>query len=90
MKLKIDQELLSLIAKIQQANLNEDQWAEIESSDMFQSENYSGGYDADDNEFCFSHFSLNRNEYWFSFTIEDVEAIINNEKKFVEARIPDA
>lgn len=89
MRLEIDEELLHLVKKIQETNLSEDQWAEIESSDMFQSKHYCGGFDADENEFCFSFFTEERGEYWFGITLEDVEKIVDAEKLYVDARVAD-
>lgn len=44
-------------------NLDLEQWSLIDSSDQFQTENYSGGFDSTENEFTFSYFDENRNEY---------------------------
>jgi hypothetical protein len=51
---------------------SEEQWAEIESSDMFQSEHFCGGYDADEKCFYFSYYCALNKEYWFSFDLLDV------------------
>ena len=38
-------------------------WAKKESSDEFQTKNYCGGFDATENEFCFSYYNENKIEY---------------------------
>ena len=78
MKLKITDELREILSKIKGKQLDEAQWAEIESSDMFQSEHYCGGFDADENEFCFSFWDESRVEYWFQFSLEDVNKALSD------------
>lgn len=36
----------------------------IESDDMFQTQNYVGGFDATEMSFCFSYFDANRDEFY--------------------------
>ncbi len=64
------------------------EWAAIESSDMFQSPKYTGGFDADEGEFCFSVY-LPSGEYWFQLPIEDVYRVANGERLSVEIRPAD-
>ena len=47
-------------------------WAERESSDMFQSPHFSGGFDATEGEFLFSYFPDEGGEFWFGVTLDDV------------------
>ena len=54
------------------------QWAEIESCDMFQTSNYCGGFDADEQAFCFSYFDPNNQEFWFQIDLQQVKSIANN------------
>lgn len=74
-KLIIDQELRHILFQIKNENKTLEEWAEIESSDMFQSENYCGGFDATENAFTFSYFAKDSVEYWFQFSLDELEAI---------------
>jgi hypothetical protein len=53
---KINIHFLSICREILREDKAEKEWAEIESDDMFQEENYEGGFDATEMEFCFSVF----------------------------------
>ena len=72
----IDKELLEICKKISNKNKSDDEWALIESDDMFQSKYYEGGYDATEEAFCFSYYSHDGKEYWFQLTLEEVYEII--------------
>jgi hypothetical protein len=69
MNIPITDELIGICTEIKDRNLLPSQWAEIESSDMFQSEKFAGGYDADEQEFCFSYYLTKDTEYWFQFNL---------------------
>ncbi len=73
--ISIEEELTGICKDILAENNSEQQWAEIESGDMFQTTMFCGGYDADENEFCFSYFSSDGNEYWFQISLSDVSDI---------------
>ena len=77
MKLKVDEELLGICKKIITRKLTITQWSEIESDDEFQTKNYCGGFDATENEFCFSYFDKNRIEYWFQISLNEVDDMLN-------------
>lgn len=74
MKIKVNDELMTIFKDIANENNSLAEWFLIESSDMFQSEHFCGGFDADEEVFCFSYYN---NEYWFSFTLEDVYKMSN-------------
>lgn len=80
MKIPINTELESICVEIKEKELTEDQWAEVESDDMFQSEKFCGGFDADEKEFCFSYFPNDGKEYWFQFTLLEAKHIALGEK----------
>ena len=65
------------------------QWSEIESDDMFQQGNFIGGFDADEQEFCFSYFAPNQNEYWFQFSLETAKEISQGIKPVLVGRPAD-
>lgn len=53
MKIKhlIGNELISIFKEIINQKLNIEEWSLIESSEQFQTPNYSGGFEATENEF---------------------------------------
>ena len=78
MKIKhlIGNELISIFKEIINQKLNIEEWSLIESSEQFQTPNYSGGFEATENEFTFSYFDNNRNEFWFQLPLNDIYRII--------------
>ncbi|TQF68052.1 hypothetical protein [Pseudoalteromonas luteoviolacea] len=79
MDIPIEEELKSICIEIVDQNYSTHQWSETESSDMFQSPSFVGGFDADELEFCFSYFDENRIEFWFQFTLEQAKSISKGE-----------
>jgi hypothetical protein len=77
MRIPITKELISICNQINDKGYSIEQWKDIESSDMFQTEQFCGGFDADESEFCFSYFAEDRNEYWFQFTLLTAKEITN-------------
>lgn len=88
MKHKIDQDLKSVCQQILQENKSIEQWSEIESDDMFQKGNYVGGFDATEEEFCFSVF-IDCKEYWFQCSLEDAKGISEGLINEIDADIDD-
>jgi len=64
------------------------QWAEIESDDMFQKGNYEGGFDATEMEFCFRVF-IDDIEYWFQLPLESIEKVYSRQLDEVDIRLAD-
>lgn len=87
MNIPIEIELRNICKEIESKNLQASQWAEIESDDMFKSGKYIGGFDADENEFCFSYFAPNEIEYWFQFSIERAKEISKGNKPVLTGRV---
>jgi hypothetical protein len=83
MKHIVDEILISILRLILEEGKSDDEWAEIESDDMFQKEPYVGGYDADEEAFCFSYFS-EKSEYWFQVTLAEISEMVNGNIKEVE------
>lgn len=77
MKLIVDKELLGIFEEILNRNLTLTEWSEIENCDEFQTDNYCGGFDATENEFCFSYYDKNKAEYWFQSSLMDIKDIVN-------------
>jgi hypothetical protein len=79
----IDNELKRICTEVIDLNYPLEKWMLIESCDMFQTENYCGGFDADDKKFCFSHFAQLDKEYWFYLTLDDIQNIVFGVKKTI-------
>jgi hypothetical protein len=80
---KINNHFLSICREILREDKSEKEWAEIESDDMFQEENYEGGFDATEMEFCFSVFE-NGEEFWFQFPLNKVQSFLENGETEIE------
>jgi predicted PP-loop superfamily ATPase len=80
-EIHIDEQLLSICSDILKENLSVEEWAEIESDDMFQTENYEGGFDGTEKEFVFSFYD--DNEYWFQMTLQQVKEVSSGQLKSV-------
>lgn len=85
-RLKINTEFLSICKQIQKENLDIENWCLVESSDQFQTNDFCGGFDATEEEFCFSYYDENRIEYWFQFPLTDVDKFVNGEIEEIEIR----
>jgi hypothetical protein len=79
MKIKIDGDLMTICKQIVNYKHTEDEWAGMESGDMFQIGRYNGGFDADDMFFAFS-FEEKGEEWCFSLNLEEVQDIAEQTK----------
>lgn len=77
MFIPINEELKSICRQILEQNYSLEEWAGIESDDMFQTDSFEGGFDATENEFVFSYFG--DKEYWFQLSMSEVTRIINGD-----------
>ena len=75
MEIVVDDQLKEICASIESQALNENEWAEKESDDEFQTKNYCGGFDADENAFCFSYHAPSGSELWFQFSLKEASLI---------------
>lgn len=82
-EIQVDEQLLSICRGILKENLSVGEWTEIESDDMFQTENYEGGFDGTEKEFVFSFYD--DKEYWFQMTLEQVYEVSSGELKSVSS-----
>ena len=85
MIVKVNNEFIKICEEILAYNRNESEWAEYDISDMFQTENYCGGFETIENEFTFSYYE-DQNEYWFQLTLDDIKNIANGKITEIEAR----
>ena len=84
--LPIDSELLKLLIAIADEQKTEDEWKELESSDMFQSIHYVGGYDSIESAFTFSYFTPDKKEYWFQLNLAEIHEVITKKITGIEIR----
>ena len=89
MQLTVDEEFRKLAEEIAAWMDTEPDWRECESDDMFQSEQYCGGYDADEEAFTFSHYDGGGEEWWFQLTPSQVIDAARGRLSTVDARQPD-
>ncbi len=61
------------------------EWAEVESDDMFEEGEYVGGFDATEMEFCFSVY-IDKKEYWFQLPLEEIKDALTGKIKQVDCR----
>lgn len=85
---EIDDELKSLLRQMQLERKSAIEWAEIESDDLLQSEHYRGGFDTTEMAFCFSLFR-NQKEYWFQFSLSDIDTLLRGSHAKIEVRPAD-
>lgn len=85
-KHKIDSEFIGICKQITEENLDLSEWELIESSDQFQTEKYCGGFDGTENEFTFSYFDKNGNEFWFQLALSDIKKVEKGIIKEIEIR----
>lgn len=86
MKLEINDDLIQIVRTIDMKEFSLEEWSTIESDDMFQAANISGGFDADEAKFCFSYYCRDGNEYWFDFSLDDIPKILSGNIKILDLR----
>jgi hypothetical protein len=86
MNIDIGPVLKDICSRIVAAQKSESEWAAIESDDMFQTENYAGGFDATENAFTFSYYNDQGREFWFRLSLSEVAAVASGMRSSVEAR----
>ena len=88
MKIKVDTEFKELCKEILTYNRSLEEWADYESCDMFQSENYCGGFERIEEEFTFSYY-VDDQEYWFQASLDEIKLIYSGTITEIEARVSD-
>ena len=86
MQIPVNSELRSIAESIEKETLSAEEWAAIESGDMFQTQSFCGGYDADDNEFLFSWYAADGTEYYFGLSIAQVMEIASGSRPEILGR----
>jgi hypothetical protein len=75
MLIPLNEELKNICKEIIEEDKSVEEWAEIESDDLFQTKLFEGGYDATAKEFVFSYYA--DTEYWFQLSLDQVRNIHN-------------
>lgn len=86
MKHRIADSFVELCKQIVSESKSLDEWYEMRSDDMFQSEKYCGGFESMEDEFTFSLFKDNGCEYWFQLSLEQVEEIAQGKLTTVDIK----
>lgn len=63
---------------------NDDEWALVQSDDMFQLEEFEGGYEALERAFCFSYYAADSKEYWFQLTLPEIKEVADGKRSILE------
>jgi hypothetical protein len=89
MNIQVTDEFRSICSEIVSQGKSDAEWAAIESDDMFQSQNFTGGFDATEMAFCFSYVDPSGVEYWFQLTHSELLEVAAGRKSSIEARLAD-
>lgn len=87
MKHQFEIDFYAICNLILEENKTIEEWAEIESSNMFQEGIYVGGFDGTEMEFTFS-VKISGKEYWFQLPLTDISKILR--KEIQEIRVTEA
>ena len=82
MLIPLNEELKEICKQIIEQDKSIDEWAEIESDDLFQTKSFEGGYDATEKEFVFCYYA--DTVYWFQISLDQVHNIHNGEIQKIE------
>lgn len=86
--LTVDSELRTLCTSICEWMDGEEGWEEMESSDMFQSDHYCGGWEGEEEGFTFSYYDDEGDELWFSLSPSQVRDVSQDRLRTIETREP--
>jgi len=86
MILEVTDELRNLCRGIASEGRTASEWAKIQSDDMFQTDNFVGGFERLENAFCFSYYAPSGAEFWFQITLQEVVQIAQGELTTVQMR----
>lgn len=83
MEIAVTDEFLKICSEILSEEKTAEEWKEVESDDMFQTQSFSGGYDATESAFCFSYFDEKNEEFWFQLTFDEISEILKKQKRSI-------
>ena len=67
--IQVTDEFLDVCQEIRDRELSIEEWRLIESSDMFQCLNFSGGFEEAEDTFCFSYYDKEGKEFFFQIDL---------------------
>ena len=82
----ITDEFRAICREITTENKNLEEWADIESDDMFQNESFVGGFDATEMEFTFSYYDNENKEWWFQISLNEINEISEGKDRKIMAK----
>ena len=85
MKYAIPEDLVLICHDILHENKTEAEWGKVESDDVFQTERFVGGFDAVEQEFCFSFYEQGT-EYWVQVSLKQVRDIVDGSVNTINVR----
>ncbi len=86
MKIPNDSHLTEICCLIRDESLSIAEWRDIESDDMFQKGHFCGGFEAIEDEFCFSYYSPDGQEYWFQLSLEECLNLAKGDPVAIDGR----
>ena len=86
MHIEVSEEFRRICREIVAEGKSLSEWAETESDDMFQSPSFVGGYDADEEAFCFSFYDNERAEHWFQLTLDEIRRVDDGSLERIDLR----
>jgi len=89
-EIEVSEQLRTICREISESDWSEEDWADHESDDWWQTEELTGGYDATESAFCFSYYAADGDEYWFQITLGQAGKIANGEITSVVARFAES
>ena len=87
-QLEVNEEFRRVCEAIRAEDKSAVEWDQCESDDWFQTDHFKGGYDATEQEFCFSYYDTTGKEWWFQFSYEDVSRILDGELRYLDLGEP--
>jgi hypothetical protein len=85
-ELKVDGVFREIARAIVSERNTDEEWAELESDDMFQEGPYVGGYDALEEAFTFSYYADDGREYWFQLMLAEIQEVAAGTRTTVDSR----
>ncbi len=83
MEVQVNDELKSICKDIVDENKSAEQWKQSGSGELYQTDNYCGGYEASTGVFSFSLYKDDK-EYWFDLQLSAISEIVKGNKKTIE------
>lgn len=89
MEINIEDDFKEICIQILAEGKSEAEWDESPACDWFQTERFVGGFESPEKAFTFSYFDEQKQEFWFTLTLEEVNDIVESKKHTLEVRNAD-